>query len=214
MKIKEFRGYEDVYPEKIVGTDQWFYGQCTPCSEAYEVSGFNGNYPGTRLYLFNINGNIFEPVKQEKNVFLEKPAYNIDRESFGIVRNDFNKAIIQVIEYRIRSQETIVLTELLMSKAGDMINVRIITDPYMLVKHDIHNDAIDFLWPIERRYQFEENESLDFMYEDKLFTSKWIEDPDYREEVIIREKSTGEVIERKPGYMVTMPDGSRWIMTR
>lgn len=214
MEIKEFKGYEDVYPERIVGTDQWFYGQCTPCAEAYEVTAYDGNYPGTRLYLFHINGNIYEPMKQEKNVFLERPVYNITEASFGIVRYDFNKKIIQALEYRIHSQETIVLTEHPMSEFDDIVNVRIITDPYMLVKHDIHNDAIDFLWPIERRYQFEENEILDFVNDDKLFTSKWMEDPDYREEVIIRDKNTGEVIERRPGYMVTMPDGSRWLMTR
>lgn len=134
MEIREFKGYEDVYPEKIAGTDQWFYGQCTPCSEAYEVPEFNGSYLGTRLYLFNINGDVYEPIKQEINVFLDSPVYNIEKETFGIIRSDFNKRIIQVIEYRVNSKETIVLKELPMSKVGDMINVRIITNPYMLVQ--------------------------------------------------------------------------------
>lgn len=72
------------------------------------------------------------------------------------------------------------------------------------------------LWPVEALYQFEENELLDFVdgYENKIFTSKWIEDPEYHEEVIVREMNTGKVIDRKPGYLVTMPGGVRWLMTR
>ena len=40
MNIKIFKGFEDVYLEKIDETDSWYYGQWTPCSESYEVSDF------------------------------------------------------------------------------------------------------------------------------------------------------------------------------
>lgn len=214
MKIRTFKGYENVYPEKIDGTTQWYYGQCTPCAECYEVLEFCGNYPGTRLYLFCIDGSIYEPVKQEKNVFLERPVYNIERESLGFIRYDFRNEKMQLIEFQIKTKESGILTELPLSKAGDMINVRIVTDPYMVVKHNIHDDTVDFLWPIEKRYQFEENESLDFVHDNKLFTSKWMEDPDYHEEIIIREMDSGNIIDRKPGFLVPMPDGTKWMMTR
>lgn len=81
---------------------------------------------------------------------------------------------------------------------------------------EIPNDTVKILWPLEASYQLEEHESLDFVdeHENKLYTSKWIEDPDYHEEVIVREMNTGKVIDRKPGYLVTMPGGVRWLMTR
>lgn len=84
----------------------------------------------------------------------------------------------------------------------------------MLVKHDIHHDAVDFLWPQTRRYEFEEHESLDFIYEGRLVTSKWMEDPDYHEEIIIRDMADGAAVDRRPGFLTAMPDGSRWLMTR
>lgn len=95
MNIKSFRGLEEIYPEKIEGTDSWYYGQWTPCSEAYEVPSFANKYPGTRLYLIQYpSGKVFEPIKQEKNVFLEIPSYEYIEDSFGIIRYDFNKKIL------------------------------------------------------------------------------------------------------------------------
>lgn len=40
MNIKVFKGFEEIYPEKVDGTDSWYFGQWTPCSEAYEVPKF------------------------------------------------------------------------------------------------------------------------------------------------------------------------------
>ena len=97
MIFKIFKGFEDTYPEGVEGTDSWYYAQLTPCSEAYEVPCFKGEYPGTRLYFFEYpSGNVFEPIKQEKNVFLERPVYEYKDNSFGIIRYDFNKEVIQV----------------------------------------------------------------------------------------------------------------------
>lgn len=223
MIIKEFKGFEDVYPETIKGTKEWFCGQCTPCSEANEVRDYNGNYVGTRLYLFHENGQIVEPIKQGKNVFLERPVYDCRNQTFGFLRFDFELEIIQVIEYQIKSNKCLVQAEIPIQEAGDLINVRLLVNDgvvgksecgYLLVKHEVHTDEVNFLWPIHRQFQFECNESLDFVeLESKLYTSKWLEDPDYHEEVIVRDWNTGNILEKKPGYLVAMADGSKWMMT-
>lgn len=54
---------------------------------------------------------------------------------------------------------------------------------------------------------------LNFQDEDNLYLSKWIEDPDSREEIIIRDAKTGKIIECSPVYLRRMPDGSLWKMT-
>ena len=46
---------------------------------------------------------------------------------------------------------------------------------------------------------------------DRLYFSAWFEDPDYREEVVVRSFATGAVAERIPGALMEMPDGQRWI---
>ncbi|WP_152539116.1 hypothetical protein [Fervidicella metallireducens] len=215
MDIKIFKGFEDIYPEKVDESDSWYYGQWTPCSEAYEVPDFENKYPGTRLYFIEYpSGKVLEPIKQEKNVFLERPVYESKDNSFGIIRYDFNKEVIQVLIFKPECSSVEVLTEMPFSKVGDMINVRLITSPFTLVKHDVQGDAVDFLWPKEIHIQLEENEGLHFQNDGKLYTSKWIEDPYYREEIIIRAVETGEILERSPGYLRRMADGSVWKMTR
>jgi len=215
MNIKVFKGFEDLYLEKVEETNSWYYAQWTPCSEAYEVPDFKNNYPGTRLYFIKYpSGEVFEPVKQEKNVFLERPVYGQNEDSFGMIRYDFNNEVIQALLVKPECESVKVLTEVPFSKGGDMVNVRLITSPFALVKHDVHGDAVDFLWPEEMHLQLEENENLQFQEDGKLYTSKWIEEPDYREEIIIRSKENGSILERSPGYFRRMPDGSLWKMTR
>ena len=215
MNIKMFKGFEDIYPERIDETDSWYYGQWTPCSEAYEVPDFRNEYPGTRLYFIEFpSGKVFEPIKQEKNVFLERPVYECKDNSFGIIRYDFNNQVIQALIFKPECCNVKLLSEIHFLKAGDMVNVRLITSPFALVKHDVQGDAVDFLWPKEMHIQLEDNEGLYFQDDRKLYTVKWIEDPDYHEEIIIRSAETGEILERSPGYLRRMPDGSVWKMTR
>lgn len=99
------------------------------------------------------------------------------------------------------------LTEIALKEAGDLINVRIVKEPFMLVKCETQDDKVDFLWPFRKHLQLEENETLDFIEGEQIVTSKWIEDPDYREKVIIRRMSDGEIVERIQGCIVEMPDG-------
>lgn len=214
MNIMTFKGYKDIYPEKVDGTDSWYFGQWTPCSEAYEVPEFGNKYPGTKLYFIEYpSGKVFEPIKQEVNVFLERPIYEHRDNSFGIIRYDFNKEVIQVLIFRPECYSVNTITEIPFLKFGDMINVRLIISPFALVKHDVHKDAVEFIWPKERNYEFEKNESLYFQDEGQLYLTKWIEDPDYREEIIVRDAKTGKILERSPGYLRRMPDGSMWKMT-
>lgn len=58
----------------------------------------------------------------------------------------------------------------------------------------------------------EDNEYFAFLEEDKLYTWVWYEDPEYREEVLVRDYEAGEVLERIPGNLRTMPDGQNWLL--
>ena len=213
MRIRTYKSFSDAYPERVSGSSLWFYSQVTPCSEAGEVPDFEGKYEGTRLYLFHLDGRVFEPFKQERNVFLERPVYYPEKECFAIIRYDFKNEVVEGYSYSPLKEELILLCSFPMSELGDLINIRFVKEKFTLVKHEIHEDAVEILWPHKRRYQFLPNESLDTICEDKLITSRWIEDPDYREEVIFRDRESGEILNRSKGYLVEMPDGDYWLMT-
>ena len=55
-------------------------------------------------------------------------------------------------------------------------------------------------------------ESFRFKQGDKLYFSEWHEDPEYREEINIREYSTGKLLEKIRGVEMTMPNGENWIL--
>ena len=101
-----------------------------------------------------------------------------------------------------------------LSKGGDLINLRILQNSYVLVKHEVLEDVTNILYPIEKKIQLEEHEGLFLINDNKLISSKWIEDPDYREEIIIRDYETAEIIERKDGYIAIMPNGESWMFCK
>lgn len=215
VNYKIFHGFEEIYPENVKGTDSWYYGQLTPCSEPSEVITYNGNYPGTKLYLISYpSGEVFEPFPQEKDVFLEIPVYERASDSFGILRYDFKNNIMQATQYFPNTGELQILAEFPISTLGDLINVRMIVSPFAVVKYDFIDETVDFLWPKKIRFSYEEHETLDFQFGDKFYCFKWIEDPNYREEVIVRDAKNGNILNRIPGYVRVMPNGEFWIMTK
>ena len=48
------------------------------------------------------------------------------------------------------------------------------------------------------------------MEENRLYFNRWYENPDYREETVIRDIETGDVIEILPGDIHIMPNGELW----
>ena len=46
----------------------------------------------------------------------------------------------------------------------------------------------------------------------ELYFETWYEDPDYRDEIVIRDFHTGDVLGRLPGILMTTPDGDVWML--
>ena len=84
--------------------------------------------------------------------------------------------------------------------------------------YGMEENAIEFLAP-KRKIYLEENESIEFVENEKMYSSKWNEDLldvlnyGYGEEVIVRDLETGKILERYKGYLNRMPDGTAWLMT-
>lgn len=204
-----------MYLEKIDCIDNWYFGQNNIYLDAYEVPEYNGTYPGNRLCFFESpSGHIFEPVKEVHNVYIDKPIYDREKKSFGFLRFDFNKNFLKVIIFNPLNYEVNKLISLPMAEIGELINVRLLTSPLTLIRDNVNYNSVDFIWPNKVHLVLEDNEGLTFHDNGKLYSSKWIEDPDYREEIIIRDAETGKIIDRIPGYLTQMPDGSIWITSK
>lgn len=58
-------------------------------------------------------------------MFLETPIYERKDNSFGIIRYDFNKEVIQVLIFKPECSSVKTITEIPFSKVGDMMNLRL-----------------------------------------------------------------------------------------
>ena len=62
------------------------------------------------------------------------------------------------------------------------------------------------------RFPIGERETLNFREGDKLYFTVWYEDPDYREETIVRSLRDGTILDRFSGDIRIMPNGEKWLV--
>lgn len=71
---------------------------------------------------------------------------------------------------------------------------------------------MEIVWPEQLRLAVEDRETLNFRDGDKLYFTVWYEDPDYREETVVRSLHDGTILERFPGDIRIMPNGEKWLV--
>ena len=83
--------------------------------------------------------------------------------------------------------------------------------PLMLVRHSFEK-RLQFLWPETAEFEIGNTETFYSREGDDLYFTRWFEDPDYREETVIRRWPTGEIVKVIPGTLMELPDGQRWVL--
>jgi hypothetical protein len=91
----------------------------------------------------------------------------------------------------------------------DCYNLRLHEHPLTLTRQ-ANNGVLEVIWPVRKDILINKTESFFYREDNKLYFGAWYEDPDYREETIIRDVESGEVIEKLPGDVTVMPDGQLW----
>ena len=74
-------------------------------------------------------------------------------------------------------------------------------------------ERFQLLWPERADFAIHPAESFCFREGERLYFSRWYEDPDYREEVVVRRLPDGEIVEQLRGALNVMPDGSWRLLT-
>lgn len=212
MKVKEFSNRENIYAECIEGSDKWFYCQIPNSVYPDDLLETDYEFEGTQLIMLNIQGEMFEPIKREKNVCLSQPYYNVDENKFLVIRSDFNNQVIQLIKFSTALNDASVIFEMPLKNGKDMINLSVVSNSDIFAKYD--DEKFQIFYPYDTSFCLEEHESVFAVNNDKFICSKWFENPDYKEEIIIRSIPDGKIIDRKLGYSEIMPNGELWLMTK
>ena len=149
------------------------------------------------------------PVCTKPGQYLGRPTYHDGQVVLLMV--DFPKEEIHILAFHETNGTTQPLAVLPLSIADDCCNLMLEIPPLMLIRSG-HNNRIQLLWPEHRDFAVEENEYFAFLNGNRLYTTVWYEDPNYREELLERDYDTGEVLERIPGSLRRMPDGQKWLL--
>ena len=199
--------------EPMLGSNEWYWGTDYASNDLYEGEElFHSGHPIEKNRLVLVHrpeGTVYEPVCTKPGQYLGRPVYHDGRVVLLMV--DFPKEEIRILAFHEAEKTTELLAVLPLSIVADCYNLMLEASPLMLTR-SAHDNQFQIIWPERRDFAIEDHEFFEFLEGNRLYTSVWYEDPDYREEVLVRDYDTGEVLERIPGSIRQMPDGQNWLL--
>lgn len=199
--------------EPLAGSSKWYWGSDYASGDLYEAEElFRSGHPirKNRLVLVRCpEGTVYEPVCTKPGQYLGRPAYHNGQVVLLLV--DFPKEEIRILSFDEAKKTIEPLAVLPLSVVADCYNLMLETPPLMLTR-SAHDNQFQILWPERRDFAIEDHEFFEFLEGNRLYTSVWYEDPDYREELLMRDYDTGELLERIPGSLRQMPNGQKWLL--
>lgn len=199
--------------EPLAGSSKWYWGADYASGDLYEAEElFRSGHPirKNRLILVRCpEGTVYEPVCTKPGQYLGRPAYHNGQVVLLLV--DFPKKEIRILSFDEAEEITKPLAVLPLSIVSDCYNLMLEASPLMLTR-SAHDNQFQILWPERRDFAIEDHVFFEFLEGNRLYTSVWYEDPDYREELLVRDYDTGELLERIPGSLRQMPNGQKWLL--
>ena len=132
-----------------------------------------------------------------------------DNGRIGILSVDFNLKIISIYYFIPESVETNLIATIPLSEVLDCYNLLLHTEPLMLTRQ-ANDNKFEIVWPEKIIFNIGDTESFICRDGEKLYFSAWYENPEYNKEIIVRDYGTGNILEKSPGILYYMPDGSWW----
>ena len=159
-----------------------------------------------RLYLIHYpDGTVYEPVPAIAGQYLGYPVY--DNGAVALLAVNFPEGIIRIL--RFQPGELSEVVQIPLSAVPNCYNLLLHTDPLTFTRTP-GDGTFEIVWPEQVRFPVEERETLNFREGDKLYFTVWYEDPDYREETVVRSVQDGAILDRYPGDIRIMPNGVKW----
>lgn len=210
MKIIDLHGMTNMEPVRG-GIDEWYWSTDYIHGDLYEAEELfktGHSVQSNRVYLIHYpDGTIYEPVPAVDGQYIGYPVYN--NEAVALLVVNFEESVIRIL--RFRPEETQEVAKLPLSAVKDCYNLMLHTSPLTLTRQ-ANDNMIEIIWPEQVRLPIEDRETLNFRDGDKLYSTIWYEDPDYREETIVRSLRDGTLLDRFPGDIRMMPNGEKWLI--
>jgi len=196
---------------RMDGTD-WQWGSDYTSGDLYEAEElFRDGHPIRKSRLVFLRWpepRLYEPIRAKDGQYFGTPCFWAG--SVYILLVDFPQKEIRIYRCAADMESAEVHVCLPLDAVPDCYNLMLHAAPLTLTRQG-HENTFQVVWPEQCSFPIENTESFDSREGDRLVFSKWYEDPDYREEVVVRKYPTGEVLERADGTLMTMPDGQKWL---
>lgn len=211
MKVIETNGITHL--EKLNHNEEWYWGTdyiIGDLYEAEEVYNSGGIFKPNRLIFVHFpDGKVVEPIRAAKKQYLGLPAF-IDGIIY-IFLVDFGEKVIRLFNCSSDLNEVNIKAEIPLSEVKDCYNLNISGSPVMITRQGAEN-IFQVVWPEKTEFAIGNRESFIYRTGDHLYFSEWHEDEEYREEVNIREYSTGKLIEKIDGTFFSLRNNVDWIL--
>ena len=195
------------------GTDEWYWATDYIHGDLYEAEELfrqGHSVRSNRLYLIHYpDGTVYEPVKPTDGQYLGSPVY--DGSSVVLLAVSFTEGVIRILRFLHQQEKVQEVTQLLLSAVKDCYNLLLHTSPLSLTRQP-NEGTFEIIWPEQVRFAIDERETLNFRDGEKLYFNIWYEDPDYREETLVRSLPDGTILERLSGDIRIMPNREQWLI--
>lgn len=195
------------------GTDEWYWATDYIHGDLYEAEELfrqGHSVRRNRLYLIHYpDGTVYEPVKPTDGQYLGSPVY--DGSSVVLLAVSFTEGVIRILRFLHQQEKVQEVTQLPLSAVKDCYNLLLHTSPLSLTRQP-NDGTFEIIWPEQVRFAIDERETLNFRDGEKLYFNIWYEDPDYREETLVRSLPDGTILERLSGDIRIMPNREQWLI--
>lgn len=211
--MKKIAAYGITYIEPLDGSCEWYWGTDYTHGDLYEAEElYQDHHPvncNQLVFVHYPDGCVVEPIKGKAGQYFGRPISYAGK--IQILLADFPKSLLQILEYDDTLKQVSETVSLPLAMVEDCYNLLLRQSPLMLTRQ-ANSGMFQIIWPEKVEFGIGEAESFCMRKSDKMYFCRWNEEPDYREEVVIRKYPAGEIIEIIPGSWTKMPDGQIWIL--
>ena len=215
MRIRPLRTGSISYLELLDAERNLYWGTDYTSGDLYEAEEIwasgNGIRSNRLIFVSLKDGNVFEPLYAEEGQYFGKPVVWEGRVYFLLVDFEAQLIIIYRCSEDLRTAE--VFVQIPLDEVPDCYNLMLDTAPLVLTRQG-PDKSFQVVWPDKGSFALGNTETFDCRDGDVLIFTRWFEDPDYREDTVIRRYPDGEVIETLNGPLMVMKDGRKWLLER
>ncbi len=196
---------------KIRGSDGLFFGMDSPSGDLYEAEELyrDGKLKEHRMIFVSSSGEVLDLFSLHGDGAFGDPVYLDGNIWYMAVL--FSSRKILIAKYDVSAGSSGIAEVLDLEEVKDCYNLQLAVSPLTLIRQGHEND-FQIVWPEKGNFPIDPHESFDFREEDRLVFSRWREDPEYREEAVIRSYPDGEILEILDGTLMVRETGEKWLL--